>query len=582
MKIAAFVLVLIVSSVSAASADSWTVNSTLDRVDLTPGDGICSTGFTIGGAPECTLRAAVQEANARRFAIRRVHQIYLPAGVYLLTLPPNDIEEEQQRFGTATSALAVQTGDLDINIDLGITGVGEGLTIIDGGSHDRVFDVWSQFPRIVGFQDLTVRRGATTGPGGCIRHRGGSTQVNVYDTTVEGCVSHNQVGGGMLSEGYTEIRNATFRNNSAARGAGFENGAVAFIWDSTFDHNTARPSTFSLAEGGGISNISLHGSAPWMVVRGTTISNNFANVGAGVLNRGSVRLINSTVSGNQGDGLTLLQAGSVAGRGTEGFDLLYTTVTNNQGNGLRRLLEGGVGIQHSIFAGNGTTFGANCEGGSGYAFGGYNLEDRNDCGFVGEGDVTGVDPLIGPLAANGGPTLTHALLPGSPAIDAGLPRGRAAEVRDQRGTPRPLGASTDIGAFEYGIDPAALTILVPIPWEWLFEGTLTGTVEFSTRFTLSLPAGSGRDAGRMVGVRAANGQPVAYELGKRGRSLTAKGLAVPPKPGDQNRPPLFYLEVQRSLERKLRLEVSKVVCKCDAKPAKAKPIVIQPYTPKGK
>jgi hypothetical protein len=74
-------------------------------------------------------------------------------------------------------------------------------------------------------------------------------------------------------------------------------------------------------------------------------------------------------------------------------------------------------------------------------------------------DLLGVDPLFGPLQDNGGPTFTHALLPGSPAIDAGTPDG--APDTDQRGVPRD--ALPDIGAYEFtggggggGASPAPL------------------------------------------------------------------------------------------------------------------------------
>ena len=62
--------------------------------------------------------------------------------------------------------------------------------------------------------------------------------------------------------------------------------------------------------------------------------------------------------------------------------------------------------------------------------------------------MNNTDPILGPLADNGGPTLTMALLPGSPAIDAG--DTSLAPATDQRGFPRPAGLAADIGAFEYG------------------------------------------------------------------------------------------------------------------------------------
>ena len=72
------------------------------------------------------------------------------------------------------------------------------------------------------------------------------------------------------------------------------------------------------------------------------------------------------------------------------------------------------------------------------------------------GNDTFPDPKLGPLADNGGPTLTMALLPGSPAIDAG--NTSLAPTTDQRGFPRPAGLAADIGAFEYGSVMPALTV----------------------------------------------------------------------------------------------------------------------------
>jgi hypothetical protein len=77
----------------------------------------------------------------------------------------------------------------------------------------------------------------------------------------------------------------------------------------------------------------------------------------------------------------------------------------------------------------------------------FSLSSDASCGFTGEGCTNNTDPKLGPLADNGGPTLTMALLPGSPAIDAGYPLH--APATDQRGVVRPQGPGVDIGAFEY-------------------------------------------------------------------------------------------------------------------------------------
>jgi hypothetical protein len=102
---------------------------------------------------------------------------------------------------------------------------------------------------------------------------------------------------------------------------------------------------------------------------------------------------------------------------------------------------------------------------------GHNLSSDTSCPFTGPGSMNGTDPMLGPLADNDGPTFTMALLPGSPAIDAG--DTGAAPATDQRGRPRPVGAAADIGAYEYGCLPP--TILCPAGIS--VEGAIgTGTV----------------------------------------------------------------------------------------------------------
>ena len=149
-----------------------------------------------------------------------------------------------------------------------------------------------------------------------------------------------------------------------------------------------------------------------MDLTNSTVSGNTAGFGGGIYNfYGAVSLTNSTVSGNSAD---------FGG----GIYNSYGTVTLNN------------------------TIVANSTGGDVVSFGGpltgsHNLvEDGSD----GLGDTITGDPLLGPLASNGGPTPTHALLPGSPAIDAG--DGTGAPATDQRGIARPQLGGTDIGAFE--------------------------------------------------------------------------------------------------------------------------------------
>jgi hypothetical protein len=92
---------------------------------------------------------------------------------------------------------------------------------------------------------------------------------------------------------------------------------------------------------------------------------------------------------------------------------------------------------------------------------GHNLSSDLSPGLTGTGSVTNTDPKLGPLTNNGGPTLTMALLPGSPAIDGG--DTAAAPVMDQRGFPRPSGAAADMGAFEHGSTLPLLSIILSSP-----------------------------------------------------------------------------------------------------------------------
>jgi hypothetical protein len=89
---------------------------------------------------------------------------------------------------------------------------------------------------------------------------------------------------------------------------------------------------------------------------------------------------------------------------------------------------------------------SNCSGTTGDA--GHNLSSDPSCAFTNSGSMNNTDPKLGLLSDNGGPTITMALLPGSPAIDAG--NTLLAPTCDQRGYPRPAGAAADIGAYEYG------------------------------------------------------------------------------------------------------------------------------------
>jgi hypothetical protein len=163
------------------------------------------------------------------------------------------------------------------------------------------------------------------------------------------------------------------------------------------------------------------------ILSGCTINGNFGGMGGGVENySGTLTMLNCTVSQN----------------GTGGIDggayLNHCTIVSNTASG-------NIQSQDSIFAGNSSSDISGVLTSMGFNL----IQDTNGCTITGNqtGNIYGAAPLLGPLQDNGGPTWTHALLPGSPAIDAGSSQG--APAVDQRGIPRPQGLAPDIGAFEF-------------------------------------------------------------------------------------------------------------------------------------
>ena len=191
---------------------------------------------------------------------------------------------------------------------------------------------------------------------------------------------------------------------------------------------------------------------------GSTVSGNFSESGGGggIYNTGTIKLTNSTVSGNTSN---VENGGGISNGGTA--LLLNSTVTGNksgtgstdQGGGIHNF-NGAVRLTNTILAGNSSPKGPDCIGLSISSQGNSIVGDSKDCDFSAKpGDQVGaagipINPKLGPLQDNGGLTFTHALLTGSPAIDAG--NDAEAPATDQRGVKRPKGNASDIGAFEVG------------------------------------------------------------------------------------------------------------------------------------
>ena len=482
-KVLMLAVMVILAMPHFASPATFTVNRTDDAVDAIPGDGVCETA---SGNGVCTLRAAVQETNA--LAGRDV--INLPAGMYKLTI-----------HGKGENAAA--TGDLNITDSLGIIGEDASNTIIDGDVCDdpnaptcTSESVRSDDDRVMSILNLD----------------GTNPIVNISGVTIQNGGGSSVAGGGIriFAGSSLSLTNCIVRENKSRQfGGGISNEGFLQIFQSTISDNTLPIGTLGgeTSSGGGIFN-SGNGS---IEIDQSTISGNEAARGGGIRNAGGrLEITNSTISGNR----ATARGGGIMNFGTA--DIAFSTITGNEANrpisviGSEDRFGGGiynvaavstagvpstVSLGNTILAGNTDNrsrfqpeFSPDCfsrDPGSFTSFRGNlvgivnqncNMQDtifgdtRFDqvgpvpCPIPGVPDrMCPLDPLLGPLANNGGSTQTHALLSSSPAIDQGTGVTSATffdcPETDQRGLTRPVDgdrdgtAACDIGAFEFGAIP---------------------------------------------------------------------------------------------------------------------------------
>ncbi|MEX1023243.1 MAG: choice-of-anchor Q domain-containing protein, partial [Dehalococcoidia bacterium] len=273
----------------------------------------------------------------------------------------------------------------------------------------------------------------------------GAGQITISGNNASGIFFVN--GGAALPP--LELRALTLTNGRESFGGAIQVGnANVTVIDSTLRDNSAE-------EGGAIF---VGGVMASLTIRGSTFSGNDADDdfglgfgGAiGIEDAGSpVVISNSTFTGN-----TAGRGGAVYVRPGETAELTNVTITGNsaagQGGGIRVDAGGAVNLTNTIIANNTAPTGPDCVG-TVTSVNNNIIEDPSDCTVAGAGAVINADPFLGLLASNGGPTQAHALLTGSPAIDAGDNAAcAAAPVNgvDQRGITRPQGATCDIGAYE--------------------------------------------------------------------------------------------------------------------------------------
>lgn len=440
-------------------AATITVNTTADELNS---DG------------DCSLREAIQSANSNisvdscTVGSAGADTINLPAGTYSININGRGDDNNS-------------TGDFDILIgeNLTIDGAGAGLTIIDGNGVDRVFDIFSDYDDGV------------NPPSGPI------TEVVFSDITIANGNPGIDDGGGIRNQGLLTINNSIIRDNVVEYDQLAEDfGDGAGIWSYLYAHLTITNTTIDQNIGANTGAGIYLGPGTRLDLDSTTVSNNisvtnldddtFFNYGGGGGIYGSsgnsIDMVNTTISGNYGwigGGLylsipsdfditnitnsTITDNTSDSDAGEQGAGLYFDT---GEGSVLN------VNILNTIISGNN---GQNCSTTDPITSLGNNLYHNNvpsfsdSCVFGSAGDINSSNLLVGPLQDNGGPTFTHALLVGSPAIDTANNTGCPSD--DQRGISRPIDGDSnsslicDIGAYEYGAmpTPTPTATSTPIP-----------------------------------------------------------------------------------------------------------------------
>lgn len=319
--------------------------------------------------------------------------------------------------------------------------------------------------RLEGGQNLSVGSSRFEGNGSAVS----ASQFNrvvIVNSTITGNIA------GIAIEGNSElivdrsiIRNGNATSSANASGGGIFNKGVATITNTQIDNNTVS------GDAGGVWNTGT------MYLFSCAITNNSALRSAGgILNAGRMYLTNSTVSGNfadSGGGFGSSPGGGIFNGSLFGGSLLVTnsTIANNRatghGGGIRHDNSGSVTLRNTIVASNQSTPGSNDVSGT-FTSQGFNLVSNTN-GSTGwlDTDILNVNALLAPLGNNGGGTLTHALLPMSPAINAGNdsmasnPWTSAEIFKDQRGGVRFLGnpnLRVDIGALESDLSVAYVSL----------------------------------------------------------------------------------------------------------------------------
>ncbi len=300
----------------------------------------------------------------------------------------------------------------------------------------------SAFDSIISISGTRVLRNSSDfGAGIFVGQHNGDSTLTISDSVISDNIAADD-GGGFYA---TDV------------GQGFASGPISFV-RTTISGNRAG------GYGGGVSidGFSDADTQPQFLFDSSTISGNVAANGGGIQaykddpsgRPGIIRLVNTTVSGNDspsGAGL-LMEPEPGLGGGEFGLSVDHSTIANNIGGGEGLVVtttDLDLALSHSIFSGNGATD-VDWNGLTSVAVRYSLIQNPSGTAVIpaAPGNIVGVDPQLGPLANNGGPTLTHLVAPGSAAYNAGNPAISGSPAYDQRGLAR-IYQVIDIGAVEW-------------------------------------------------------------------------------------------------------------------------------------
>jgi CSLREA domain-containing protein len=486
------------------------------------------------GAGDLSLREAVRLANA--------------------SYGRNDTITFSPTVFAAPQTILLTLGEMVIEESVAIIGPGKGLLTIDANSASRHFKLDGSGVIDVSISNLTLTKGSQTGSavlsvagsilsfnenltlsnvvmssnkastdGGAI-HVLGNPNLTIIDSTINGNTANRGAGVSLNSNAAVSITRTTISGNTAT-----DDGAGLYFFDSgslLLDSSTLSGNTANTSSGSGLANSAGGGGAIYFF---------------GGVEIGGFTIVNSTISGNKS---TNSRGGGIVLQVFTGKAVIRnSTITDNDGKmggGIMFARPTGLGsltLESSIVAVNKAGGVANNAladlthefpdnvGGNNNLIG--IMDPSNNVTLTGTGNLTGMvgsafNPLLGPLANNGGPVFTHALLKGSPAIDTG---NKGSLTVDARGVARPqdftavpngAGDGSDIGAYELALPPTVAKIEIN---DGAVQRSLVKTIKVTFSEAVSFPMGLAA-AFEVAGIGNGASGAVMLDITQSGPSVT--------------------------------------------------------------